>query len=236
MSALFAILGRQDQHTDHHPPTMGSYASIMNDVRSNGMEVDVYIKFTTQPPVPVTGLALVTETVGVVAAVPVANVNGEINVILDQDSALDVLGADPGALSLGPLLAAAIRVTAEQGGYLLLPQGAFLRSDNLPISSAVYAQVLTIAVNSNSSVSLFAGSSNLTTAAMANGDTRTLFVESILGGLDTRIATPIASTDPTAAGLIDQYEAMIQAEDTSVFTTQIKPSVLPCAFMAPSLD
>ncbi|KAJ7201767.1 hypothetical protein B0H12DRAFT_1080944 [Mycena haematopus] len=211
---------------------MGSYASIMNDLPLNGMEVDTYIKFTTNPPAPVTGLALVTATTGVVAALPNANVNGEINVIIDQDSALDALGLAPGALSLGPLLGATIGVAAIGDGYLILPEEDIFAATICP-SAAQF-------MPSNSSVTLFAGSSNLTTAANADGDNRTLFVESILGTLDARVATPIASTDSTAAGMIDEYEAMIQSEDTSVFTTQVTANVLPscafAAFMAASLD
>lgn len=122
-----------------------------------------------------------------------------------------------------------------------------IRTDSLPINSTVYAQVLTVAVNNNSTVVLFAGTHNLTTAGTANGDNRFLLLEGILQGLDTRIVTPlnsskydkclyrpaqltIFSADPAATALIDQYEVMVQSEDTAAFTTKITPNVLPCAF------
>ncbi|KAJ7355302.1 hypothetical protein DFH08DRAFT_852137 [Mycena albidolilacea] len=209
---------------------MGSYASIMNDAPLNQFEVDLYVKFTTDFPGNITGLPLVTAAQGVVAALPIPDQNEGANVVLDQDSALSALGLDPGDLSLGPLLAATIGMTAIDEGYLSVPRGDVIRTDSLPINSTVYAQVLTVAVNNNFTVVLFAGTHNLTTAGTANGDNRFLLLEGILQGLDTRIVTPLNSTDPAATALIDQYEAMVQSEDTAAFTTKITPNVLPCAF------
>ncbi|KAJ7791430.1 hypothetical protein B0H14DRAFT_3566804 [Mycena olivaceomarginata] len=206
---------------------MGSYASIMNDLSPNQFEVDLYVKFTTDFPGNITSLPLVTAAQGVVAALPIPDQNEGANVVLDQDSALSALGLDPGDLSLGPLLAATIGLTAIDEGYLSVPRGDVIRTDSLPINSTVYAQVLTVAVNNNFTVVLFAGTHNLTTAGTANGDNRFLLLEGILQGLDTRIVTPLNSTDPAATALIDQYEAMVQSEDTAAFTTKITPNVLP---------
>ncbi|KAK7023254.1 hypothetical protein R3P38DRAFT_2531993 [Favolaschia claudopus] len=202
----------------------------MNDAPLSQLEFDLYVKFTSDPPVSVTGLSLVTAAAGVVAALPIPNVAESANVILDPDSALAALGLVPGDLSLGPLLAGTIGLTAIDEGYLAVPRGNFIRTDKLPLNSTVYAEVLSVSVNNNSTVILFAGSHNLTTGGTAESDNRSMFLEGILQGLDTRIVTPLASTDPSAQNIVDQYEAMIQSEDTSTFTTAIKASDLrPCS-------
>ncbi|KAJ7201993.1 hypothetical protein B0H12DRAFT_1162919 [Mycena haematopus] len=209
---------------------MGSYASIMNDSPVNPIEVDLYVKFTMDPPAAITGVSLVTAATGVVATQPLANELA--NVVIDPDSAQAALGLDPGALGLGSVLAASIGLAAIDEGFMYVPRGNVLRSERFLVNIPVYAQVLAVSVNNDATVILFAGNHNLTTGATPNSDNRVLFLEEIAGGLDTRIVTPIASTDPTAASIIDAYEAMVQSEDTSAFTTKVTRSVLPCSGLA----
>ncbi|KAJ7574909.1 hypothetical protein C8J56DRAFT_1124753 [Mycena floridula] len=208
---------------------MGSYASIMNDSPLNQFEVDLYVKFTTEPPVAMTGVSLVTAATGVVAALPIPGGGVDTNVVIDQDSALDALGLQPGDLSLGPLLAATVGLAAIDEGYFLVPRGDVIRSDKLPLNSQVYAQVLEVNVNNNFTVILFAGSHNLTTGGSADSDNRSMLLEGILQGLDVRIVTPLASTDPAAASIVQGYEAMVQSDDTSAFTTKLTRTALPCS-------
>ncbi|KAF7344202.1 hypothetical protein MVEN_01710700 [Mycena venus] len=204
----------------------------MNDAPLNGNEVDLYVKFATEPPGPITVLSAVTAAPGVAAALPIPGQSPDTDttVVIDQDSAYDALGLQPGSLGLGPLLAAVIGSASINEGFLLVPRGDVIRSDQLPLNSTVFAQILEVNVNNNSTVVLFAGTENFTTSGIANGDNRFMLLEGVLQGLlDVRIVDPIASTDPGAASIVEQYEAMIQSEDTSAFTTKITPSVLPCS-------
>ncbi|KAJ7899778.1 hypothetical protein B0H13DRAFT_1883671 [Mycena leptocephala] len=166
---------------------MGSYVSIMNDSPLNPIEVDLYVKYTVDPPAPITGVSL-----GVVAAQPLANELA--NVVIDQDSVQTALGLDPGSLGLGSILAASIGLAAIDEGFRYVPRGNVLRSERFLVNLPVYAQVLAVSVNNNSTVILFAGNHDLTTGATPNSDTRALFLENIAGNLDTRVVTPIASS------------------------------------------
>ncbi|KAJ7436108.1 hypothetical protein B0H11DRAFT_2207342 [Mycena galericulata] len=194
---------------------MGAYVSVMNDFPLNQGEVDSYLKFTTEPPASVTANLL-----GVVAALPIANSSSETTVVLDEDSASNAVGLQPGVLSLGPLLAATIGLTAISEGYLLIPRGDLLRSNKLPLNSQVYVEYLTVSVNNNSTVILLAANQTLTTGGSANSDNRITMQELLVNQFST-IAGPIASTDPAAASIVEDYEAMIQSDDISAFTTNI---------------
>ncbi|KAJ7868222.1 hypothetical protein B0H14DRAFT_3441369 [Mycena olivaceomarginata] len=157
----------------------------------------------------------------------------DTTVVIDQDSAFDALGMDPGALDLGHLLAAVIGAASIDEDYSPIPRGDVLRSDQANISSTVFVQWHLVSVNNPNEVVLFGGMKNLTTGSVAGGDNRFLFVEQFLAqtGVETRIVRPIASTDPTATGLVDQYEAMIQGADTSAFTIPKTSSQSPCSLI-----
>ncbi|KAF7351774.1 hypothetical protein MSAN_01610800 [Mycena sanguinolenta] len=206
---------------------MGSYVSIMNDSAVNSLEVDLYVKYSLEPPAPITAISLVTAATGVVAAQPLADELA--NVVIDPNTVQANLGLDPGSLSLGPILAAAIGLAAIEGGFKYVPRGNVFRSERYQVNTSVYAEVLAVNVNNNSTVVLFAGNHTLTTGATLNSDNRALFLENIATGLDTRIVTPINSTDPNATSIIDAYEAMIQSDNTTAFTTVVTSVVLPCS-------
>ncbi|KAF7298541.1 hypothetical protein MIND_00800800 [Mycena indigotica] len=219
------------------PParTMGSYISIMNDGPVNQFQVDVWVKFSTTPPMASTVLALAPGAPGVVAAIPSTNssLGTDTVVIIDSDTASETFGLTPDATNPGNLLANIIGAASIDDGYSYIPRGDVLRSDRVDVSSKVFVQWHMVSVNNPQTVVLFGGVQSFLSGNTTNGDNRFLFLESFLAqsGVDTRLVNPILNNDTRAAALVAQYEAMIQSEDTSAFTVVKTASQPPCSLI-----